>query len=186
MDALEALQQRVSCPVLHEPGPTQDQLDNLFRAALRSPDHGAMRPWRFLLIEGDAAREKLGELYLKGALDADPDLAVEKQEKMRKAPFRAPTMVVVIASTREHPKVPVSEQLISAGCAAQNMLVAAHAQGVGAMWRTGAMAYNTVVKEGLGLAAGEEIVGYLYLGTAAKLRRTPVLEPADFVTSWGE
>lgn len=183
MDALENLHQRVSVPALNEPAPTPEQLDNMFRAALRAPDHGALRPWRFMVVEG-GARAKLGELYARAAQQADSCLTDEQLNKFRGMPLRAPLLIVVIARTQAHPKVPHSEQLISAGCAAQNMLLAAHAQGLGAMWRTGNLAYDATVMQGLGLGEGEEIVGYLYLGTPARTRRAPQLDIEQYVSHW--
>lgn len=187
MDALENLHQRVSLPMLEEPGPSAEQLENLYVAALRAPDHGAMKPWRFLNVQGDA-RNKLGELFARAALKQaesnQESLSEEQLDKFRNMPLRAPLVVVAIACTRVHPKVPHSEQLISAGCAVQNMLLAAHAQGIGGMWRTGDMAYNADVIAGLGLTEGEEIVGYLYLGTPSRSRKAPQLDIEKFVSDW--
>ena len=183
MDAIELLHNRVSCPALSEPAPSQEQLENIFKAALRAPDHGAIRPWRFLMVQGEN-RGLLGDLYLKAALSDDPELTSERQEKIRKMPLRAPMMLVVIAANQQHPKVPVIEQEVSAGCAAQNILHAAFAQGLGAMWRTGDMAYHPVVKSGLGVAEGETIIGYIYLGTAAKVRKAPQHDINDYVSDW--
>jgi len=82
--------------------------------------------------------------------------------------------------------VPESEQLLSAGCAAHGILLAAHAQGLGAIWRTGDMAYDRTVAQGLGLADNEQVVGFLYLGSVEGERRAaPELAPADFVSTWG-
>ena len=183
MDALDALINRVSIPLLEAPGPTGEQLDLMFRAALRVPDHGGIHPWRFLVIEGEGL-DRLGELFLASAKARDPELSPERGEKLLKAPRRAPTVVVVIAVTREHPKVPPIEQLISAGCAANNLVLAAHAQGVGAMWRTGDPAYDPQVLQGLGLAEHESLVGYIYLGTPSRQRATPALASSDFVSRW--
>ncbi len=183
MNALDALHNRISCPLLEEPGPTAGQLDNLFRAALRSPDHGALKPWRFLLISGEQ-RQQLGELYLEAALQKNPELSPERQEKTRSMPLRAPTMIVVIARLCDHPKVPQSEMLVSAGCAAQNILLAAHAQGIGAMWRTGELAYDAHVKSGLGLTDNEALVGYIYLGTPSRTRKVPQLVQEEYVQTW--
>ncbi len=101
--------------------------------------------------------------------------------------MRAPMLLVVIASISEDPKVPAHEQLLAAGCAAHGVLLAAHALGVGAVWRTGIMAELAAVKAGLGLQNNEQIVAYLYLGTPINsLRNPPVLDPAPFVRSWPE
>lgn len=184
MDALDALLNRVSVPRLVDPAPDAAQRELLFRAALRAPDHGQLRPWRFLTVEGDA-RTRMGELFAEALRVTDAEVADEALTKARGMPLRAPLLVVVIARTQTHPKVPESEQVIAAGCAAHGILLAAHAQGIGAVWRTGDMAYNAHVAKGLGLAAGEQIIAYLYLGTPEReLRRAPELAVDDFVSAW--
>ncbi|MEK8079613.1 nitroreductase family protein [Pseudomonas sp. XK-1] len=181
MDALDALLNRVSAPRLIAPAPDTAQRELLFRAALRAPDHGQLRPWRFLTIEG-AAREQLGEL-LAQALPADA--SPEALSKARAMPLRAPLLVVVIARVQAHAKVPAQEQVIAAGCAAHGILLAAHAQGIGAVWRTGELAYNAQVAAGLGLAADEQVIAFLYLGTPEReLRAVPQVQVGDFVRAW--
>jgi nitroreductase len=181
MDALDALLNRGSAPRLIAPAPDTAQRELLFRAALRAPDHGQLRPWRFLTIEG-AAREQLGEL-LAQALPADA--SPEALSKARAMPLRAPLLVVVIARVQAHAKVPAQEQVIAAGCAAHGILLAAHAQGIGAVWRTGELAYNAQVAAGLGLAADEQVIAFLYLGTPEReLRAVPQVQVGDFVRAW--
>ena len=108
-------------------------------------------------------------------------------DKARAMPLRAPLLIVVVARLQDHFKVPKSEQRLAAGCAAHGILIAAHAQGIGAVWRTGDMAFDAHVHKGLGLAENEELIGYLYVGTPLTEPRTaPVLETADFVSGWGE
>lgn len=184
MDAIELLLNRVSMPNLEEPGPTDEQLDIMYRAALRAPDHGAIRPWRFMNVRGDA-RQKLNDIFLAAALADNPDLEEIKRNKFANLCNRAPLVVIAIAKVAEHPKVPVIEQQLAAGAAVQNMLLAAYAQGIGAIWRTGEMAFNSRVKQDLGLAANEQIIGFLYFGQQPqRLKRVPQLEPADFVQDW--
>jgi len=184
MDLITLLQQRASCPLVVEPGPTAQQLAEMFRAACRAPDHGNLKPWRFLVVEG-AAREKLGELFLRAALAKEPQLVEPLQAKMHKMPLRAPTLVVVIARLQPHPKVPALEQQLAAGAAAQNILLAAHAMDLGAMWRTGEMAYNPVVSRGLGLDENEQIIGFIYLGSRPdKERKVAPLDASAFVQHW--
>lgn len=184
MDALEALHWRVSTSKLTEPAPTADQCEALFKAALRAADHGLMRPWRFLVVQS-AGLTTLGELFAAAARSDDPDLAPEVCESYRKMPLRAPMIIVVIASCRENPKVPEIEQVVSAGAAAQNMINAAYALGLGVIWRTGAMAYHPKVLEGLGLKENEKIVGYLYVGTPISPLGKARLQPTDeFFTPW--
>ncbi len=166
MDAIEALHTRTSVPKLTGPAPDGICLDNICKAALRAADHGVMRPWRFLLISGEA-RDRLGDLFARAARTDDPTLDDNALERIRAKPMRAPLIIVTISSHQPSPKVPVLEQDLSAAAATQNMLLAAHAQGIGAFWRTGAMAYDPVVRKGLELADNEHIIGFLYLGQKA-------------------
>ncbi|MBH3427842.1 NAD(P)H nitroreductase [Pseudomonas alkylphenolica] len=185
MEALDALLNRVSVPRLVEPAPNAAQREALFQAALRAPDHGQLRPWRFLTVEGEG-REKLGAL-LAEAVKVDGDASAAALDKAHAMPLRAPLLIVVIARLQDHFKVPVSEQRLAAGCAAHGILLAAHAQGIGAVWRTGELSYSKHVAKGLGLADNEEIIAFLYLGTPLNEPRTaPVQATADFVSAWGQ
>lgn len=165
MKALDALLTRSSSPKLSDPLPNEEILENIYRSALRAADHGVLRPWRFLVIRGDA-RNRLGELFVAAAICQDPQLPPEKQASLKQKALRAPLILVIVSNPVEDPKVPVFEQDLSAAAATQNMLLAAYAQGVGAMWRTGSMAYDKIVMEGLGLSSTEKIIGFLYIGTA--------------------
>lgn len=184
MQAIEALLQRSSMPRLTGPAPDSDAVDTLIRAALRAADHGLMRPWRFLVIQGESL-ERLGNLFAAAAEQDNPDITSMELDKIRQKPMRAPMILVTVSSPRPNPKVPEIEQDLSAAAATQNMLVAAFAQGLGAMWRTGSMAYHDHVKAGLGLHDGEKIIGFLYLGQAAAPGKKLMDEnPADYVQEW--
>ena len=186
MDAIECLHTRNSTPKLVSPAPDHKHREIIFQAALRAPDHARLRPWRFLTIEGDG-RGRLGELFVSAALAEDPSCDQQAQSKLYNNPLRAPLLVVVIASTQEHPKVPRQEQLSSTAAAAQSILLATHALGFGAMWRTGPMAYNPTVKRGLGLANNEEIVGFLYMGSVdGRYKPLPSMASQTFVSEWPE
>jgi nitroreductase len=104
----------------------------------------------------------------------------------RKKPLRAPMIIAVIARvTPDEPKVPKIEQVISAGCAAHGILLAAHALGLGAMWRSGKYAFDTTVRKGLGLDEEDQVVAFVYLGQLAG-RHKPVAEHDidAFVEHW--
>ncbi len=184
MSAITALTQRVSMPRLDFPAPSDDQLQQMFAAALRAPDHMMLRPWRFIVIRDDR-REALGELFAKAALDEQPDLSADALDRHRGLPLRAPMLVALVCSVKEHPKVPEIEQTLSTGAAAHGLLTTAYAMGVGAMWRTGGISYSSVVAAGLGLATNEKLAGFVYLGTPSG-RAKPVLEQAiaDFVSEF--
>lgn len=183
MDALELLHTRVSSPRLV--GQVEkSKLDHILRAALRAPDHAQLRPWRFLIIEGKA-RDALGELFVQANLAEDPATGSAALAKVKHKPLRAPLVVVAITCICAHPKVPEVEQVLSTGAAVQNMLLAAYAQGVGAMWRSGSMARNSIVHQGLGLKDNESIAAFVYLGEPeGKAKSVKPLVISDFVAQW--
>ncbi|AJO77221.1 NAD(P)H nitroreductase [Pseudomonas sp. MRSN 12121] len=184
MEALDALLNRVSVPRLLDPAPTAEQREVLFAAALRAPDHGQLRPWRFLTVEGQT-REQLGELLVEAVQLQGGEVTQAALDKARAMPLRAPLVVVVVARLQDHVKVPKSEQLLAAGCAAHSILLAAYAQGIGAVWRTGELSYSPHVAKGLGLGADEEIIAFLYLGTPQNEPRiAPKVDTAEFVSAW--
>ena len=184
MEGIELLLQRSSSPVLESPGPTADQLDVMFQAALRAPDHARLRPWRFITVQGEG-REALGELMAKAALANQSDLSAEAVARFRGMPLRAPTLVLPICTVKEHPKVPEIEQKLSLAAGVQSLLLAAYAQGVGAIWRTGDLCYHSVVADGLGLADNEQLMGFIYLGKPfGSAKKASPLAVTDFVSNW--
>lgn len=184
MNAIEVLSRRVSVGKLVGPAPDKAQMIAIRHAALRAADHANLRPWRFLEVRGERLSQ-LGELFCQAALAVEPGLSEAQQDRFRAMPSRAPMVVVAIARIVEHPKVPRYEQLLSAGCAVQNMLNAAFAMGLGAYWRTGDLALNPHLRELLGLADSDEIVGFVYLGTPeSAFREPPALEPGEYFEEW--
>lgn len=184
MEAIEALINRVSIPRVGSELPDDSELEIIFKAALRAPDHAQLRPWRFLTISGDDLFS-LGELFLEAQLQDDAALSNVAQVKVKSKVLRAPLIVVAIASLQKHPKVPEIEQMLSAGAAVQNMLIAAYAQHIGAIWRTGSMAYHPVVRDGLGVCEDEKIIGYIYMGKGESKARVPTdLVVEDYVSQW--
>jgi len=187
MNAIDALTTRVSSARLQSPAPSLEALDTLFKAAARAADHAMLKPYRFLTISGRESLETLGILYRKGSVQADATLSLEQQKRLENLPFRAPMIVVAIACCEAHSKVPEIEQQLTAAAAVQNMINAAYASSIGAYWRTGALAYNPFVKQGLGLKSNESIIGYLYLGQPCSEARQ--LRDKDYevrVGSWPE
>ena len=182
--ALNLLTQRNSAPRLVAPAPPPEVLQGMWQAALRAPDHAWLTPWRFLGVS-DAARDRLGDLFARAARRREPGLSDEQIEKARALPLRAPLVVIVVARLQDHPKVPQQEQLLSAGCAAQALLLAAEAKGYAGIWRTGANAYDPELAAELGLADNERIVAYLYIGSREGRPKTLPQRPVEqFVTTW--
>ena len=181
LDALEAIRTRNATSRLTGSVPPES-LDKILQAGLRAPDHALLRPWKIVVVEGES-RAKLGALFAKAKLNADPDQTVELLEKVKLKPLRAPVVLIVIARIAEHAKVPAVEQLLSAGAVAQNMCIAAHALGLGAIWRTGDMAYDPIVANGLGLSDQDKIVGFIYLGEIdGRQKALPEINVGDFVS----
>ena len=132
MSPIDALLSRVSVPRVVEPGVSAEELDLLLKAGLRACDHGRLKPYRFILLEGEA-RERLGEAmsdYLHGDL---VDVSEDAIEAAKNKALRAPTLLSVVFCPNDNEKIPESEQLVTAGCAAQLIVTAAHMLGIGAM-----------------------------------------------------
>ena len=183
MDALTAITGRVSIAQLTGPEVTDAQKELLFRAALRAPDHAWLRPSRYLTIEGDA-RALLGNIFLQSQPDSD-SLPGDKRDKMRNMLLRAPLVIVGITRLQDNPKVPRDEQILSTGAGIQNILNAAWAMGLGAIWRTGDMAHCEGVRSALGLTDADVITGFVYVGQInTSPKPVPELDQSGFVSSW--
>ena len=183
-DIVNFLAQRSSCSRLAEPAPGRQELEDIFAAAFRAPDHARLRPWRFLCVAGER-RAAMGQLFREALLLRNPEADQPAQDKAANAPLRAPLVVVVVTRLSEHPKVPPVEQRQSAGCAAHGILLAAEALGYAGIWRTGAAAYDRNLMGMLGLENNEEIAGFVYLGSRqGEARPAPQLSVSDFVADW--
>jgi nitroreductase len=183
-DLLRLLQNRNSAPRLVAPAPDDTQMAEVFKAAMRAPDHAWLQPWRFLSITGER-RCDFGEVLAQSLLLRNPTADEAACTKARNAPLRAPLVVVVVARLSDHPKVPHSEQRLSSGCAAQAILLACEAMGFAGVWRTGDAAFDRNVMTRLGLSAEEEITAFLYLGTRdGKAKNLPQLSQDSFVSAW--
>lgn len=165
MELLEGIGSRTSPLKLTAPGPSAAHIEQIIRAGTRAPDHGRLRPWRFAVFEG-AAREKLGDAMANCLRTRIPNSPPEHLDAERGKAMRAPTIIAVGAKISKG-KIPEIEQVGAVSAAVQNMLLAAHALGYGAMWKTGAAAYDPNVKAMLGLAPEDHIVALVYLGTVA-------------------
>lgn len=184
METLDAILTRVSQGKLTEPAPDAAALDKAFACALRAPDHRVLRPWRYLVLRGDALRQ-LGEVFVDAMRAANPGLDATEVERLRKMPLRAPLIVVAVTVHKQDPKVPDEELLLSTGAAVQNFMLALHDQGFATMWRTGPLAKAPLVRAALGLNGQESIAGFIYAGTAAgEPRRIVPLPVGDFVSEW--
>ena len=174
------LERRRSVPpaLLAGPGPSPAELSTILGIAARVPDHGKLAPWRFIVFEGDA-RERAGAAIAAIFSAENPEAPAARLEIERKRLSLAPTVVAVVSRAGPHAKIPEWEQLMSAGAATMNLVIAANALGYATSWLTEWYAYDARVGAALGLAASERIVGFVHLGrTSAEIedRVRPVMD----------
>lgn len=150
---------------LGPPGPSREEVETLIACAVTAPDHGAIRPWRFLRIP-DEHRKALAEAYIAAKLEVEPDATEVAIERARNKAFKEPeTLIIIFRPDRAHSVVPVQEQAMSVGAAIENILLAAEAMGYGGMLVSGAEVTTRALRTAFGVAEDEEIAGVLALGT---------------------
>jgi len=188
-DVLDLLRERVSVrpDQLVEPAPDDAQIETMVAAAVTAPDHGGLRPWRFIVIRGDA-RRRLGDVFASAAQQRRPSIEAAELEKLRGKPQRAPLVIAVAAAIQtDHPKVPAIEQIQSASAAAQQLQLAASALGFGSIWLTGDAAHDPAVAEALGLDFDDRVIGFIHIGTVDGVPPRPTRpDAASFLREWTE
>ena len=180
MEALNNILNRVSARELSSPYPTKDEMDLVYKAALRAPDHAWLRPTSFIEVK-DEGLDRLSKIFFDFGNSME-NITEEVLDKYKNAPYRAPMIVILINTAKEHPKVPAIEQKLSTATAAQNLMLALNALNYASIWRTGKLAFNELVQKDLGLTSDQEILGYLYIGTeVGKKKKVPSLNIDKFV-----
>ena len=166
INALELLRTRRSprIPDLAEPGPNAAQLETLLTIAARVPDHGKLVPWRFLVMQGDR-KKRIADALIPVFRASHPDATDDQVKKEPQRFSGSPLVVAVISRAAPHPKIPEWEQVLSAGAACMNLVVAAHALGFGANWVTGWAAYERPALDVIGVRPYERIAGFVHIGT---------------------
>lgn len=166
-EVLAALRRRRSAARVTSERPPRAVVEQILEAGAQAPNHHKTRPWRFIVLAGEA-REALGEIMAQSAADragtihgADLDSLMAKQ---RSKPLRAPVIIVVAVEPSAAPKVVEIEEVAAGAAAVENMLLAAEAVGLGAMWRTGPAAYDPAVKRLLDLPETAHIIAFVYVG----------------------
>lgn len=185
-ETLELLETRRSLPLraLLAPGPTPQELDRMLAIAARVPDHGRLVPWRFIVIEG-AAREAAGARLDALYGEQNPGLAPDKARMWRDYLMRAPVTVVVVSRADPASKIPELNQILSAGAAAMNLVVAATAMGFSALWLLKWPGRDPAATALLGVAEGEKVAGFIHIGRpAARVEDRPRPALVDVVTRW--
>ena len=182
---LDVLLTRKSIPALAltKPGPDTSEIESMLKAAHRAVDHGRLRPWRLFVIPENLRPEFLN-LWLESLKRMAPDTTKEKLAAKRKA-YASPPVVIVVGVKIERPsKISETEQIISAGCAVQNVLNAAHAMGYGAILLSGKAVLDEQLKANFELDKDDYLLGVIYVGTPRVKAPAPELNTDDRIFEW--
>ncbi len=183
METLEAIHTRQSIgQVKPEPVP-HDLIEKILSAAVQAPNHYKVRPWRFVVMTG-AGREKLGEAMAQSTKSSKPDTTEEELQKARSKPLRAPVVIAVAVDKPGLTKAKEIENVCAAAAAVQNMLLAAHALGLAAMWRTGPSATDPAIKHFLGWEPDQHLIGFVYVGYPQQEAAPPMRPSFEDRTMW--
>ncbi len=163
MELFEAIHGRMTVGKVKPDALPRETIEKLLSAGAQAPNHHKARPWRFVVLTGDG-RKKLGDVMSASFADRNPGAPTEGLDKTRALPLRAPVVIAVGADKPGEPRIIEVENISAASAACQNILLAAHALGLGAIWRTGEWARDVKVKEFLGFAPDQHIVGFIYVG----------------------
>lgn len=165
------------------PCPDDAQLRQILEVAIRTPDHGKLAPWRFVIVPLEK-RAALADL-LEAAYRAEkPDAGRLEIEAMHQFAHQAPTLVVALSAPVAGSKIPAWEQTLSVGAAVMNLLNATHALGFAGGWLTGWPTYNDNVRAAFG-KEGESIAGFIFIGTPGKPQEErPRPDYDDIISIW--
>lgn len=189
MDVFEAIRERRTIGrVKNEPVP-REQIEKILEAGNWAPSHHATEPWRFFVLTGEG-RHVLGEAYADIAVLTQSLAGMTREEteafraKHASKAFRSPVVIAVAVSPSAEKGVSRIEEFAAAHAAAQNMLLAAHALGLGAIWRSGEPMYHPRMLQAFGLTADEALVGLLYVGKPDMPQPVGKRRPVSEKTRW--
>lgn len=185
MDALLAIQTRHSVKKVKTDPVPRDVIEKLLSKGNDAPNHHHVRPWRFIVLTGES-RSRLGDVMAASQRDRKADLPPEAFDKTRALPLRAPLLIAVGVDKPADDRTVEIENVCAAAAASENILLTAHVLGLGAIWRTGEWATDSKVKEFLGLAPDQHLIGFLYIGYPEGETMAPDRPPVDDRVTWME
>lgn len=167
-ETIDLLLRRRSVKVVFQaqPAPSKEDLETILRCAIRVPDHKKLTPWRIQVVQGQA-QEKLGEVFAEVFTAQNPDADGKRIEFERQRPSRAP-LLLIVSTKIESDRAPRWEQILSGAAVCQNILVAATALGYASQWLSEWVNFDKAIKEQLAIAESDEILGFIYIGTATE------------------
>ena len=163
MDVFEAIHNRHSIKKVKQDAVPRELTEKLLDAAVQAPNHYKVRPWRFVVLTGEA-RHRLGDVMSASLRDRHPEFPQEAFDKAHATPLQAPVVIAVGVDKPSEAKVSQVENIAAVAAAVENLLLAAHALGLGAKWRTGEWAEDVKVKAFLGFEADQHLIGFIYVG----------------------
>lgn len=188
MNLHQVIRERRSIGKVKSDLPPKEAIEQMLEAATWAPNHYRVEPWKFFVLTG-SARERLGDLFAQiekedAGEGKDPEAVELAAESARKRPLRAPVLIAVAVESSEDPRVVEIENVEAVAAGVQNMLLTAHALGLGAIWRTGSYAYDPRVKAFFGLKPEDHLAGFIYVGYPAMDPPAATRTPASEKTLW--
>jgi nitroreductase len=182
---LQAIRDRRSIGKVNEEVPPAEVIEQILEAGTWAPNHHLTEPWRFFVLEGEA-RARLGHALADAATEGIEDPAVKERAWTAQAakPLRAPVIIAIAVEPAPEEKIVEIEEIASGAAAGQNMLLAAHALGLAAIWRSGRPTYSRQVREFLNLSERATVLGFIYLGYPSMDAPTRERRPVPEVTTW--
>ena len=155
---------------LAEPGPDAAQLQAILGAAASAPDHHELLPWRFVLVPA-GARDRLAEVFATALVERDASATPQQVAQAREKAYRSPLLLLAVVRLRDDDaEIAPHERIVSAGCAVQNMLLMAHAQGFGGALTSGKALQSAPLRALFGLQPDEQALCFVNIGTVVKAR----------------
>ena len=185
MDVLEAIHHRHSIKKVKQDEVSRQLIEQLLDAAVQAPNHYKVRPWRFVVLTGEA-RHRLGDVMSASLRERHPEFPQEAFDKAHDTPLQAPVVIAVGVDKPSEAKVSQIENIAATAAAVENLLLAAHALGLGAKWRTGEWAEDIKVKEFLGFEADQHIIAFVYVGYPEFVAEFPARPSFEDRTVWME
>jgi nitroreductase len=185
MDVFEAIHHRHSHKKVKPDAVPRELTEKLLDAAVQAPNHYKVRPWRFVVLTGDALH-RLGDVMSASLRQRHPEYPQEAFDKAHATPLQAPVVIAIGVDKPTEAKVLEIENICAAAAATQNLLLAAEALGLGSKWRTGEWATDVKVKEFLGFQADQHLIGFVYLGYPEVIAEYPPRPTFEERTVWME
>ncbi|WP_100399991.1 nitroreductase family protein [Bacillus sp. FJAT-44742] len=187
MDVLEAIKTRRSTGLVSQEPVPESLIEQILEAGTWAPSHHQTEPWKFFVMTGEGRKplgEVLADIAKEGMDEPSSEENVKKLEKTKEKPFRAPVVIAVAVEPSDNPKAIQVEEYGAVFAATQNMLLAAHALGLGGFWRTGKPCYHSKMKKLFGLSENGDILGFLYIGYPQKKNPEGKRRPYHESTKW--